>query len=136
MRKMLLVFLVSFSFLSITNAQSSPQDSTLQEFVGRYKFPDGSVIPEVVVRLENGALTMSSSAGTSDLTKKGEDLYEIVAFTGTAKFNRDANKKIVGVSIDARGYQLEGVKTDGGALSGPLKNKFLPARLAGLSEVR
>jgi hypothetical protein len=56
---------------------------------------------------------MSASAGTSPLEKREEDLFFIVQFQGTAKFNRDANRKVVGVTINAMGYVLEGTRTEG-----------------------
>ena len=100
-------------FYAVQAQQTPTQDSTLQQFVGKYKFPEGSMVAEVVVSIEGGALSISTSIGTSPLEKKEEDLYIIVAFQGTAKFNRDANKKIIGVSINAGGYVLEGTKSDG-----------------------
>ena len=68
---------------------------------------------------------MSSSAGTSPLEKQqGEDIFTITQFQGTAKFNRDANKKIIGVSINAMGYVLEGTKAEG-SLAGVVKYQIL-----------
>ncbi len=116
MKKWLLFCCLSVCLVSVSQAQQNPapapKDTTLQQYVGKYKFPDGSVVAEVTVALEDGALTMTSSAGTSALEKKGDDLYVIVQFQGTAKFNRNADKKIIGVSIDAMGYQLEGKKDE------------------------
>jgi hypothetical protein len=107
MKKILLSVLLLIGFSIVTNAQ---QDTTLTQYAGKYKFPDGSVITDVVVTIENGALGMSSTAGNSALEKESEDLYAIVAFQGKALFKRDANKKIIGISINAMGYQLEGTK--------------------------
>ena len=96
---------------TVSFAQQST-DTTLSQYVGKYKFPEGSVVAEVIVKFENGALSMESSAGVSALEKQGDDLYTIVQFQGTAKFNRDSNKKIIGVSINAMGYVLEGTKAE------------------------
>lgn len=119
MKKLILFCCLSVCLITVAQAQQNPnpapapKDSTaMQPYVGKYKFPDGSVVAEVTVAIEDGALTMTSSAGTSALEKKADDLYTIVQFQGTAKFNRDANKKIIGVSIDAMGYQLEGTKDE------------------------
>lgn len=112
-KQLMLLFLLSGSFF-MAQAQ---QDSTLQAYVGKYKFPEGSVVSEVSVSLDNGALSMASSAGTSALEKIGEDLYSITQFQGTALFRRDANKKVIGVSIKAMGYELEGTKTEGAPLA-------------------
>ena len=111
MKKYFLSFGFTFCFFMMAQAQESPKDSaSLKEFVGKYVFPSGSVITHVEVKLEKGALVIESAAGVSPLVKQEGDLYSITANSGTAKFNRDANKKIIGVSIDARGYQLEGTK--------------------------
>ena len=72
------------------------------------------MVTEVMVMLEGGNLTMSSSVGTSPLEKKEEDVFVITQFQGTAKFNRDASKKIIGITINAGGYLLEGTRTEEG----------------------
>ena len=126
MKKLIALFCLGMGFVSMVNAQQSPPvDSTLQQYVGKYLFPPGSPVSEVTVSLENGALTSTSSAGVSPLEKQGEDLFAITQFQGTAKFNRDANKKIIGVSINAMGYQLEGTKSDTIAFTDKLKNKYI-----------
>jgi hypothetical protein len=113
MKKYLLLFGFAFCFFMMAQAQEAPKDSvSLKEYTGKYIFPSGSVITHVEVRLENGALVIESAAGVSPLVKQEGDLYSITANSGTAKFNRDANKKIISVSIDARGYQLEGTKEE------------------------
>ncbi|GAC1450743.1 MAG: hypothetical protein NVSMB7_13150 [Chitinophagaceae bacterium] len=96
-------------FLCSTIAASA-QDSTQAQLLGRYKFPDGSVVTEVAVTFENGALTMSSSAGVSALEPLKGDSFNIVSFNGTAVFKRNDAKKITGVHIEASGYVLDGVK--------------------------
>ena len=125
MKKSVLIFCISICLFSVAHAgQTLTQDTTLQEYVGKYKFPDGSVVAEVVVTLENDALSMASSAGVSPLEKQtAADVFTITQFQGTAKFNRDSNKKIIGVSINAMGYELEGVKE--GATGIMYKMKFL-----------
>lgn len=132
MKKMLLFFFFSVGMVVMAQAQQAPpaKDSTLQHYVGKYKFPDGSVVAEVTVALVDGALEMSSSAGTSALEKQeAEDLYTIVQFQGTAKFVRDANKKVIGVSINAMGYLLEGTKSDAIALN---RKNYLNQRMSPL----
>ena len=111
MKKYFLLFGFVLCCFIMAQAQEAPKDSVnLKEFTGKYVFPSGSVITHVEVKLENGALVIESAAGVSPLVKQEGDLYSITANSGTAKFNRDTNKKIIGVSIDARGYQLEGAK--------------------------
>jgi hypothetical protein len=110
-----LFFLFFAIVCSITAfSQQAPADSSFQQYAGKYKFPEGSVVAEVMVMLEGGNLTMSSSVGTSPLEKKEEDVFVITQFQGTAKFNRDASKKIIGITINAGGYLLEGTRTEEG----------------------
>ncbi len=119
MKKGLLFLGLCFGMFSMAFAHETKLTDTagLRDYVGKYKFPDGSVVPEVVVSIEDTSITMSSSAGTSALEKIEEDLYNIVQFQGTAKFNRNADKVVIGVSIKAMGYELEGTKDAASALN-------------------
>lgn len=100
-------FLMAFCVAMIS---ANAQDSTFKELTGRYKFPAGSVIDEANVSVENAALTMSSSAGTSTLERIKGDTFNVVSFNGICIFKRDDAKKINGVHVDASGYILDGVK--------------------------
>jgi len=60
---------------------------------------------------------MNSQAGSSTLEKSAEDVYVITQFQGTAKFTRDENKKVTGVTIMAMGYELVGTKEPSSTLS-------------------
>lgn len=111
-----IIFLVIASLFMVTlNAQTEPTPKPpLEDFVGKYVFPDGSVVPEVDVILSNNALTMSSTAGTSVLTELGIDSFQIVEFSGIAVFKRGDDKKVNAVHIEAMGYVLDGQKKSGG----------------------
>jgi hypothetical protein len=113
MKKLLFLFFAIICSLTAFS-QQTPADSTFQQYTGKYKFPEGSVVAEVTVMLEGANLTMTSPIGTSPLEKKEEDIFVITQFQGTAKFNRDASKKIIGVTINAGGYLLEGTRTEEG----------------------
>ena len=110
MKKLFFFLMLSLASCSFAQAQT-PADS-LKQYTGTYRFPDGSVISEVVVTLDGGTLNMASSAGTSELQKLGVDSFSVVNFQGTARFNRNADNKIIGVTVDARGYLLEGKKAE------------------------
>jgi hypothetical protein len=97
-------------FVAASNAQTAPSDTTVNQLLGKYKFAEGSPVAEVTVVLENGVLMMNSQAGASTLEKSAEDVYVITQFQGTAKFTRDENKKVTGVTILAMGYELVGTK--------------------------
>ena len=102
--------LLSFAFIVFASAALHAQDTSSHQYVGKYMFPDGSVIPSVEVTLDNGALSMSSTAGTSPLQLLGRDSFSIVTFNGYAVFRRNSTNKIVAVHIEASGYVLDGAK--------------------------
>ena len=105
-------------FIISVNAQSDPGPKPpLSDFVGRYVFPEGSVVPDVTVALNGEALTMSSAAGNSTLTESGRDSFTIVEFSGLAVFKRGEDKKVNAVHIEAQGYVLDGQKQSGGSWS-------------------
>lgn len=112
MKKVILFVFMLVGFTVAANAQTSPapKDSTVNQILGKYKFADGSPVAEVTVALENGVLVMNSPAGSSTLEKSGEDVYVITQFQGTAKFTRNENKVVTGVTILAMGYELVGTK--------------------------
>lgn len=117
MKKILLFAFMLVGFVSVSTAQTPPTDTTVNQLVGKYKFAEGSPVAEVTVVLENGVLMMNSQAGSSTLEKSAEDVYVITQFQGTAKFTRDENKKVTGVTIMAMGYELVGTKEPSSTLS-------------------
>ena len=114
MRKLLLSIAATL-FIVYANAQTDPPKPSKEEYVGKYVFPDGSVVPDVTVALSGDALTMTSSAGTSSLVELGVDSFSIVEFSGFAVFKRNADKKVDVVHIEAAGYILDGQKQSNGA---------------------
>lgn len=110
MKRLFFFFLFSAALLSV-KSQSLVADTTLKDYVGKYTFPDGSVVPFVeVVLADSSSLTMTSDAGTSSLLKLGVDSFSIVEFSGTAVFQRGEDKKVKSVHIEAAGYILDGEK--------------------------
>jgi hypothetical protein len=115
MRKLIVTILTSLFFVSV-NAQDAPKPP-LSDFVGRYVFPEGSVVPDVTVAQSGEALTMTSAAGSSSLSELGRDSFTIVEFSGLAVFKRGEDKKVNAVHIEAQGYVLDGQKQSSGAWS-------------------
>lgn len=109
MKKLFLSLIVSISLLAV-----SAQADTLQQYTGKYVFPEGSIVPSVDVTLADGALSMSSSAGTSALTQLGVDSFEVVQFAGIAVFKRNEAGVVNAVHIEAGGYILDGQKQSNG----------------------
>jgi len=112
--KQIFLSIIATLFIVAVNAQTDKPKPPLEDFVGKYTFPDGSVVPEVEVTLASNALTMSSAAGTSALTELGIDSFQIVEFSGFAVFKRGDDKKVNAVHIEAGGYVLDGQRKSGG----------------------
>ncbi|MBR2648292.1 MAG: hypothetical protein IKD55_05600 [Sediminibacterium sp.] len=107
-----ILFFICLS-MGLAFAASAQIDTTLKQYVGKYKFPEGSVVSDVTVTFDNGALTMSSAVGSSSLEKQSEDVFVITQFQGIATFKRNDAKKIIGININAGGYVLDGTKEEG-----------------------
>ena len=107
--KKLIILLFTIATVNVIYAQDS-----LQQYTGKYVFPEGAPVPDVEVVLTNDALFMTSTAGTSSLTKLGIDTFQIVEFSGTAVFKRGDNKTVNAVHIEAMGYILDGQKQSTG----------------------
>lgn len=112
----------SLIICAVATSLYAQSDSTLKEYTGRYVFPAGGVVPDVTVSLDGDQLTMSSTAGTSALTKLGIDTFTIVEFSGLAVFKRGETKTINGVYIEAAGYIMDGTKE---TPTGIAKSSFL-----------
>lgn len=95
-----------------TPKPETPKPDTLQQYTGKYIFPEGSVVTEVTVALDNGVMTATSAMGTTELKKAEGDVFEVVVYSGTATFKRNAENKIVGVTIVVGDITLEGKKAD------------------------
>lgn len=115
MRKYYLLLLAITTF-TVLNAQQAPADS-LQEYTGKYKFPEGSAVTEVIVTFENGILSASSSQGSSELKKIDKDIFEVVAYSGKATFKRNEQAKLKGVVIEIEDLILEGTKEESSSKS-------------------
>jgi hypothetical protein len=86
------------------------QDTTLNEYVGTYTFPEGGPVTTVDVRLENGSLVASSTAGSSPLERISKDTFNLVTYNGKVYFSRDSIKKVSGIKIEVEDTILEGKK--------------------------
>ncbi|MBL7730158.1 MAG: hypothetical protein JNM88_03195 [Chitinophagaceae bacterium] len=108
MRKILLSAITLLLFSAI-NAQTDPN----QEYTGKYKFPDGSPVTEISVVLENGVLSANSAIGNSELKKTDtKDVFEVVAYGGTATFKRSTEGKVTGVQVQVQDVNMEGTKSE------------------------
>ncbi len=109
MKKIMLSVLVILAF----SAAQAQTDTLLQQYTGKYVFPDGSPVKEIGVIVEEGILTATSAMGNSELRKtETKDVFEVVAYAGTATFKRNADGKINGLQIQVQDVNMEGTKTE------------------------
>jgi hypothetical protein len=109
MKKIIFALIFTVGFTAIY-----AQTDSLQEYTGKFKFPEGSPVSEIGVVIENGVLTATSAMGNSELKKTDtKDVYEIVAYSGTATFKRNAEGKITTLLIQVQDITMEGTKSEG-----------------------
>lgn len=108
------LFLFAFLFAAVFTMRA--QDS-LQQYVAKYKFPDGSVVTEIEVVVENGVLTINSAMGNNTLEKTKTDEFYLSVYQATVTFVRNEAKKITGVKIETPSLLLEGTRQE--PASGP-----------------
>jgi len=104
-----ILLLISFIFCVSLSAFSQ---ESLEQYSGKYQFPDGNMIKEVFVTLENGSLVISSAFCNALLVKDAGDNFTIPAFKGTAVFKRDQSKKVTSVTIALKDLKLDGIKDE------------------------
>lgn len=105
-----LIFTLGFFTIACLTVNAA-QDS-LQQYVAKYKFPEGSPVSEVNIVVENGVLQVTSVMGSSTLEKTGEDIFNITSYNGTATFSRNTAKKITTLKIEAMGVTMEGTREE------------------------
>ena len=63
--------------------------------------------------IENSTLTATSVMGNSELRKTDtKDVFEVVAYAGTATFKRNTEGKVNAVTIQVQDVNMEGTKTE------------------------
>jgi hypothetical protein len=107
MKKIIFGLFVLLAFASV-NAQTD----SLQQYTGKFVFPDGSPVTEISVVLENGVLTGTSAMGNSEFKKIQGDEFEIVAYGGIATYKRDKEGKINALRVQVQDIDMEGQKSE------------------------
>jgi hypothetical protein len=110
MQKLLLAFVFLLGCI-YANAQT---DTTLNQYTGKYTFSDGAPVKEISVVVENEMLMANSPMGTSELKKTdAKDVFEVVAYSGTATFKRNEEGKVTGITIQVQDITMEGTRSEG-----------------------
>ena len=108
MKKILFTLFVLFGFLAV-NAQTD----SLQQYTGKFKFPEGSPVTEINITVEDGLLMAGSAMGSTEFKPTSTvDVFEIVAYGGTATFKKKEGK-VTNLHILVGDIEMEGEKTEG-----------------------
>jgi hypothetical protein len=105
MNKVLLLTL----FCVVTAIAVFGQDSTLREYQGKYTITSGRV-SEVDIVADSLNLIINSAMGSATLVRGEGDKFNMVEYSGTVEFFRNADKKVTGIRISVMGLELEGTK--------------------------
>jgi len=99
--------------MAVALSTANAQVDSLQEYTGKYNFPEGSPVTEIGVIVESGVLTATSVMGNSELKKSDtKDVFELVAYSGLASFKRNEDGKIIGLFIQVQDINMEGTKAE------------------------
>lgn len=99
------------------------QDTTLKQYVGKYVFPEGSIVTSAEIYLEGGNLAVNSARGSSPMEKRAKDTFALTSFDGMAYFQRNKEGKVSGIRVEVGDILLEGTKDAGTAWI--QRNKYL-----------
>jgi len=106
MRKTFLC-LIAILFCFAATAQT---DTTLKEYTGSYKFPEGSAAPSVEISIQGNELYANASIGSASLTRISKDTFSIPAYGGMTYFTRDEAGKVKGIRVEVGDLVLVGTK--------------------------
>lgn len=138
MKKFTLLLSIGIVYCISVKAQDS-----LQHYVAKYKFPQGSMVTEVDVVLDNGVLMVNSTMGNAAIERSTGDEFTMPSYNGTVVFIRNEAKKITGIKINVMNISLEGSREqkENGIIKMPVPiyqstfpMKFLPSMLTGEAE--
>jgi hypothetical protein len=87
-------------------------EESLQQYAAKYKFPQGSLISELNIVFDKGALSVSSTLGSSTIEKKNGDHFNLTTYKGTAVFVRNEAKRITGIKVEINGVTVEGTREE------------------------
>ena len=112
--------LFSFCFVMASMTVVAQTDSlNLKEYTGKYIFPEGNPVSEISVIMESGVLTATSVMGNSELKKTDtREVFEVVAYAGTATFNRGEDGKIKTLRVQVQDVDMVGTKDASSIVAG------------------
>ncbi len=113
------IFFSLLLFLGTMTVFAQSDSLNLKEYTGKYVFSEGSPVSEISVIMESGILTATSVMGNSELKKTDtKDVFDVVAYAGTATFNRSEDGKIKTLRVQVQDVDMLGTKEAGSTFAG------------------
>lgn len=105
------IFSLAFLLCAFFSVAAQPKDTTLNEYVGKYSFPEGSFVTTAEITLVDTVLSVTSSQGSSVLQKMGKDTFALTAFDGGLMyFYRNTSGRVARIKVEVGDILLEGNK--------------------------
>lgn len=96
------------TFMVIVNIYTRAQDTSIHQYVGKYKFEGAEM--EALVAIDKEALTITVPAGTFVLKRNAVDTFLIVDRNSLVEFRRGADKKVTMLLLYFNTLILEGIR--------------------------
>ncbi len=121
-----IITIIAFAIALSLSAFS--QDAPLQDYTGKYNFPEGSPVTSVELKMVDSVLMGESQMGPVTFKRMEGDMFSIVEHNGVAEFRRNADGKVVAVKVTVDTLVMEGTK-EGAALRSIRFNPLSPLRI-------
>jgi hypothetical protein len=87
------------------------EPNKFEEFLGKYKFEEGSPITELFIEMKDGRLFGDTDQGKAELRSTPvSDEFQVMGYNGKASFTRNGDGKINGVVLHVEGMILKATK--------------------------
>ena len=106
MRKLCFLTLFLMGAFLTVNAQTG----SLNDYIGKYVFAEGSPVAEVTITIEDSSLVINSAMGSTQLEKKGVDSFYLATYDALVVFKRKDGTSVESISIFVQGMELMGKK--------------------------
>lgn len=107
------LYLIAFLLVCLGFGASAQTDTSLNQYTGLYKFPEGSATPSVDISIQNSALYASSSIGSATMVRMGRDTFSLPDHGGTAYFFRNEAGHVTRIRVLVGELDLEGTREGG-----------------------
>lgn len=112
MKKILSLLIITLFIGAAGYARTTnfPDTTGFYQYIGDYKFPEGSFVDSVNISFSDSVLVGSSTQGSTTLTKLGVDSFKLDNYDGTLVFKRDESNNVKTMILEVDGNTIIGEK--------------------------